>query len=249
MPDDASSTTASAGAAAADAPVRSGQRAAGPAAVLWDMDGTLVDTEPYWYRAEADLVAAHGGRWTQADALAVIGFDLLDSAAYLQRVGGVDMPAAEIVDLMIDRVVEQMADDPPWQPGALDLVAELRVAQVPCVLVTMSWRRLADAVVDLLPPGSFAATVVGDEVPRGKPHPDPYLAAAAAAGAAPHDCLAIEDSPTGVASARAAGCVVVGVPHIVELPAGAVDAVVPTLEGLDLAGLRRLYAAATSRRT
>ncbi|MGH9234876.1 MAG: HAD family hydrolase [Acidimicrobiales bacterium] len=243
MPDDASSTTASPGAPAAG-PVRTGRRASGPTAVLWDMDGTLVDTEPYWYRAEADLVATHGGRWTQADALAVIGFDLLDSAAYLQRVGRVDMPAAEIVDLMIDRVVEQMADDPPWQPGALDLVAELRAAQVPCVLVTMSWRRLADAVVDLLPPGSFAATVVGDEVSRGKPHPDPYVAAAAAVGAVPHDCVAIEDSPTGVASARAAGCVVVGVPHMVELPAGAVDTVVPTLEGLDLAGLRRLFAAA-----
>ncbi|HET6775238.1 MAG TPA: HAD family phosphatase [Acidimicrobiales bacterium] len=242
MPDDASSTTASPGAPTAG-PLRTGRRASGPAAVLWDMDGTLVDTEPYWYRAEADLVATHGGRWTQADALAVIGFDLLDSAAYLQRVGRVDMPAAEIVDLMIDRVVEQMADDPPWQPGALDLVAELRAAQVPCVLVTMSWRRLADAVVDLLPPGSFAATVVGDEVSRGKPHPDPYVAAAAAVGAVPHDCVAIEDSPTGVASARAAGCVVVGVPHMVELPAGAVDAVVPTLEGLDLAGLRRLFAA------
>jgi HAD superfamily hydrolase (TIGR01509 family) len=243
MPDDASSTTASPGAPAAG-PLRTGRRASGPAAVLWDMDGTLVDTEPYWYRAEADLVATHGGRWTQADALAVIGFDLLDSAAYLQRVGRVDMPAAEIVDLMIDRVVEQMADDPPWQPGALDLVAELRAAQVPCVLVTMSWRRLADAVVDLLPPGSFAATVVGDEVSRGKPHPDPYVAAAAAVGAVPHDCVAIEDSPTGVASARAAGCVVVGVPHMVELAAGAVDAVVPTLEGLDLAGLQRLFAAA-----
>jgi HAD superfamily hydrolase (TIGR01509 family) len=237
MPDD---TTAPA-APLADAPPDRPQ--GGPAAVLWDMDGTLVDTEPYWYRAETDLVAAHGGRWTKADALAVVGFDLLDSAAYLQRVGGVDLPAVDIVNLMIDRVVEQMADDPPWQPGALDLLADLRAAGVPCVLVTMSWRRLAAAVGDLLPPGSFAATVVGDEVAQGKPHAEPYLAAAAAVGAAPRACLAIEDSPTGVASARAAGCFVVGVPHMVELPAGAVDAVVPTLEGLDAARLRRLYAA------
>jgi len=206
------------------------------------MDGTLVDTEPFWCRAEVELVAAHGGRWTEADALAVLGFDLLDSAAYLQRVGGVDMDAVDIVDLMMDKVVEQMADRPPWQPGARELLAELHGAGVPCALVTMSWRRLAGAVVDLLPPGTFAATVVGDEVARGKPHPDPYLAAARALGADPAACLAIEDSPTGIASARAAGCFVVGVPHMVDLSAVQVDALVPTLAGVDLAALRRFYA-------
>ncbi|HEX6421784.1 MAG TPA: HAD family phosphatase [Acidimicrobiales bacterium] len=211
-----------------------------PAAVLWDMDGTLVDTEPYWMRAETDLVAAHGGTWGEADARAVVGFDLLDSAAYIRRVGGVDMEPVEIVERMMDRVIEQVADDPPWQPGALDLLAALGDEGIPCVLVTMSWRRLADAVVDLLPPGAFAGIVVGDEVPRGKPHPDPYLAAARLVPADPAACVALEDSPTGARSAKAAGCLVVAVPHVVDVPASLADAVVPSLTGVDVAMLRRL---------
>ena len=94
----------------------------------------------------------------------------------------------------------------PWRPGARDLLAELRVENVPCALVTMSWRRLVDAIVSELPRGSFAATVVGDEVRRGKPHPEPYLAAARALKVSARDCVALEDSPTGVRSATAAGC-------------------------------------------
>jgi len=212
----------------------------GLAAVLWDMDGTLVDTEPFWMRAETELVAAHGGIWTDEDARALVGFDLLDAAAYIQRVGGVDLTAIDIVQRMMERVIEQMAASPPWQPGALTLLHAIRAEGVPCVLVTMSWRRLADAVVSLLPPGTFAATVVGDEVRRGKPHPDPYLAAAAAVGAPPQRCVAIEDSPTGARSARAAGCVVLGVPHVVDVPADDVDARVPSLTAVDVAMLRSL---------
>lgn len=215
----------------------------GPAAVLWDMDGTLVDTEPYWIRAETDLVADHGGTWTRDDALALVGLDLLDAAAHLQRVGGVDMAATDIVTSMMERVIEQMADDPPWRPGALDLLAALVDEGVPCALVTMSWRRLAGAVVDLLPPGTFAAVVAGDDVERGKPHPDPYLAAAARLDVDPGGCIAIEDSPTGARSARAAGCVVLGVPHVVEVPAALTDAVVPSLTAVDVPLLRRLLPA------
>jgi HAD superfamily hydrolase (TIGR01509 family) len=215
----------------------------GPSAVLWDMDGTLVDTERYWIVAENDLVASDGGRWTEDDARAVLGFDMLDAAAYIRRVGGVDLEPVDIVVRMTERVTELVADRPPWQPGARELLADLHAAGVPCALVTMSWRRLAGAVVDLLPPGTFGAVVVGDEVPRGKPHPDPYLAAAAALDVDAAACVAIEDSPTGIAAARAAGCFVVGVPHIVELAADAVDALVPTLAGVDVAGLRKLYAA------
>jgi HAD superfamily hydrolase (TIGR01509 family) len=219
-----------------------GDGTSGLAAVLWDMDGTLVDTEPFWIRAETELVAAHGGSWTQDDAHALVGLDLLDSAAYIRRVGGVDMAPAAIVEQMMERVVEQMAAAPPWRPGALDLLAALRDADIPSVLVTMSWRRLVGAVVDLLPAGSFAATVAGDEVERGKPHPAPYLAAADILGVAPAACVAIEDSPTGTRSARAAGCVVLGVPHMVEIPKDLVDAVVPSLTAVDVDMLRSLVA-------
>ena len=214
----------------------------GPAAVLWDLDGTVVDTEPFWIRAETEMVAAHGGTWTQADAHALVGSDLLDSAAYLQRVGGVEMEAVEIVTTLMERVIEMMAGRPPWQPGAVELLGGLRAAGIPCVLVTMSWRRLAGAVVDLLPPGTFAATVAGDEVERGKPHPEPYLAAARLLGVDAGACVAIEDSPTGARSAKAAGCFVIGVPHVVELEDDAVDVIVPSLAQLDVSSLLRLVA-------
>jgi HAD superfamily hydrolase (TIGR01509 family) len=234
MPDDPSSVTTT---------TPSADRASGGlAAVLWDLDGTLVDTEPYWVRAETELVSAHGGTWTQADAHALVGSDLLDAAAYIRRVGGVDLEPVDIVKRMMGRVIEQMADDPPWQPGALELLKALGAEGVPCALVTMSWRRLAGAVVDLLPAGTFAAVIAGDEVARGKPHPDPYLAAAQQLDVEPGSCIAIEDSPTGARSAQAAGCFVVGVPHLVELPANLVDAMVPSLAAVDVPTLRRLLA-------
>jgi HAD superfamily hydrolase (TIGR01509 family) len=234
MPDDPSSLTTTT--PPADTALRE------LSAVLWDLDGTLVDTEPYWLRAETELVAAHGGTWTQADAHALVGSDLLDAAAYIRRVGGVDLDPVDIVTMMMGRVIEQMADDPPWQPGALDLLSALGADGVPCALVTMSWRRLAGAIVELLPTGTFAAVIAGDEVERGKPHPDPYLAAADRLDVDPGSCIAIEDSPTGARSAQAAGCFVVGVPHLVELPANLVDAMVPSLAAVDVPTLRRLLA-------
>ncbi len=130
------------------------------------------------------------------------------------------LPIDEIVNQLLDGVIARVRQRVPWRPGARDLLAELRVERIPCALVTMSWRRLADAIVAELPPGSFAATIVGDEVRRGKPHPEPYLAAARALSVSPRDCVALEDSPTGVRSATAAGCHVIAIPHIVDVPEG-----------------------------
>ena len=188
-----------------------------PAAVLWDMDGTLVDTEPYWFSSERDLVDRYGhGAWPDHHAHAMVGFDLLDAAAYLQEHGGVDLPAEEIVERLLDGVIARLHRKIPWRPGARELLADLNEAGVPCALVTMSWRRFADPVLAALPPRSFVSTITGDEVPRGrgKPHADPYLMGAEACGVAPEDCLAIEDSPTGVRSAIDAGCRVIGVPNV-----------------------------------
>lgn len=215
-----------------------------PAAVLWDMDGTLVDTEPYWFAAERALVAEFGaGEWPDELAKGMVGFDLLDGAAYLQRHGGVDLPAEEIVDRLLDGVIARLHRRIPWQPGARELLAELNAAGVPCVLVTMSWRRFVDPVLAALPAGSFAASITGDEVPlgEGKPEPTPYVLGARAAGAHPADCVAIEDSPTGVSSAIGAGCRVLGVPNVRALDPQPGLTLVDSLAGIDLPALESLF--------
>jgi beta-phosphoglucomutase-like phosphatase (HAD superfamily) len=206
------------------------------------MDGTLVDTEPYWFEAEFDLVAEFDGTWTEADALSLVGFDLLASAHELRTRGGVPLEPVQVVERLLDGVVSRVADALPWRPGASELLAACATADIPCVLVTMSWRRLADAVIASAPPGSFVASITGDEVSNGKPHPEPYLAAAAALGLAPADCVAIEDSPTGVASALGAGCATLGVPHVVPVAAAPGLALVDSLVGIGVADLRRLRA-------
>ena len=149
------------------------------AAVLLDMDGTLVDTEPDWIACEQELVAEHGGSWTDDDARAVVGKPLLVSAGYLRAVGGVDLPPEEIVERLLDGVVARLRGRIPWTPGARELLVALGRGGVPVALVTMSYRRLAEAVVGELPEGTFGAVVTGDEVREGKPHPEPYLRAAA----------------------------------------------------------------------
>ena len=215
-------------------------------AVLWDMDGTLVDTEPYWIACEFDLVAEFGGSWNADDAHSIVGFDLLDAAAELRARGGVGLEPTEIVERLLDGVIAKVADELPWRPGAPELLAECVAADVPCALVTMSWRRLADAVLRAAPEGSFVASVTGDEVSNGKPDPEPYLAAAAALGVSPTECVAIEDSPTGVAAALAAGCATLGVPHVVSVPPADGLVLVDSLVGVDLERLRALHAARPS---
>lgn len=210
--------------------------AAPPAAVLWDMDGTIVDTEPYWIECEYELVDQHGnGQWDDDKAHLLVGSDLRDSARLLQELGGVDMEIDDIVNRLLDGVIARVKAKVPWRPGARELLAKLQVAEVPCALVTMSWSRFANAVVAALPRGTFAAVISGDEVRRGKPHPEPYLAAADALGVRAKDCVAVEDSPTGVRSAVAAGCRVFAVPNVVDIPPGRGYTLVSSLRDLDLA--------------
>lgn len=183
--------------------------------MLWDLDGTLVDTEPVWMEAEQELAAEHGVEWTHADGLALVGLALPDSGAYIKTRLGSERSPAEIVDYLVERVAGQLIEEVPWRPGALDVVAAFAEAEVPQALVTMSYAPIAAAVAAHLP---FDAVVTGDAVVMGKPHPEAYLTAAALLGCAPEDCLAIEDSPTGAASANAAGCDVLVIPHLVDVP-------------------------------
>ena len=206
-----------------------------PAAVLWDMDGTLVDTEPYWIATEHELAARYGGRWTDADALNLIGNDLRFSAAYIQEHMGIDLGIDEIVSALLDGVVHRVEQAVPWRPGAVDLVTGVREAGIPCGLVTMSYDRFVAPILAHLPPETFRVVVTGDRVEQGKPHPEPYLTAAAALGLNPADCLAIEDSNTGAKSAEAAGCLVLVVENHVPVLATERRVFADTLEGIDLA--------------
>jgi HAD superfamily hydrolase (TIGR01509 family) len=217
-----------------------------PAAVLWDMDGTLVDTEPYWMAAEHELVREFGGTWTDEDGLTLVGNPLITSAAFIRERGGVDLPDEVIVDRLVTTVTRAVRGHVPWQPGARELLEELMTLGVPCALVTMSYADLAEAVVAALPPGSFTVLVTGDVVTHGKPHPEPYLTAARLLGVRPQDCIALEDSLPGLASAEAAGCRVVGIPHLVALEPSPGRIIIPTLAGIDVASLAALAAAQTT---
>ena len=203
-----------------------------PAAVLWDMDGTLVDTEPYWIDAEYALARKYGGTWSEEHALNLVGNDLVTSGLYIREHMGIDVEPAVIVEELLDRVVGRIEERVPWRPGAVELLTDLRAAGIPCALVTMSYLRFVEPVLRVLPPGTFAEVVTGDAVSRGKPDPEPYLKAAQGLGLHPSACLAIEDSNTGARSAVAAGCTVLVVPHHVPVLEGPGRVFATTLEGL-----------------
>jgi HAD superfamily hydrolase (TIGR01509 family) len=198
-----------------------------------------VDTEPYWIAGEFELVAAYGGTWTLEHAHQLVGNALPESGEYIRKHSGVPLTGEQIVEHLLDGVVARVREHLPWRPGAQALLASLADHGVPCALVTMSYRRLADAVLTALPPGTFATVVAGDDVTHGKPHPEPYLMAAARLGLAPADCVAIEDSPTGVASAVAAGVPTVAVTHTVPLLPGPGSHLITSLDGVSPAELAR----------
>jgi HAD superfamily hydrolase (TIGR01509 family) len=190
-----------------------------PDAVLWDMDGTLVDTEPYWIETEFELVEKHGGSWSTEHALNLVGNDLIESGRYIREHAGIDLEPADIVEELLDGVVARVEKQVPWRPGAVELLADLRSHGVRCALVTMSYRRFVAPILAGLPEGTFEAVVTGDAVSRGKPHPEPYQKAAAILGVPAARTLAIEDSNTGARSAESAGCTVLVVPnHVPVLP-------------------------------
>ena len=188
------------------------ENAGWPDAILWDMDGTLIDTEPYWIGAEMALCASHGASWTHEDGMSLVGNPLTTSAMVL-RDRGVDLPVPTIVEVLLDEVIGRVESHVPWCPDAKRLLDDARARGIPCALVTMSYANFAEAFMDSA--GAFEAVVTGDAVTHGKPHPESYLTAAAMLGVPIERCLAIEDSPAGTASAHAAGATTVAVRRLV----------------------------------
>ncbi|MFI5755847.1 HAD family hydrolase [Streptomyces sp. NPDC051569] len=209
-------------------------------AVLLDMDGTLVDTEGFWWDAEVDVFKDLGYVLDEAWREVVVGGPMTRSAGFLIEATGATVTLAELTVLLNDKFEERIGRGVPMMPGAARLLAELSAHGMPTALVSASHRRIIDRVVDSLGPEHFALTVAGDEVPRTKPHPDPYLIAARGLGAAPSGCAVIEDTATGVAAAEAAGCRVVAVPSVAPIAPAQGRVIVRSLEEVDLVFLRGL---------
>lgn len=196
-----------------------------PHAVLWDLDGTLVDSEPLWMDAEYALMNAHGLPWTHEDAMMMVGNALPDSAELL-RSRGLRLPVRKIIDELTESVVSRMSTEVSWRPGARELLKSLQEAEVPQALVTMSETPMAEAIVEGLGFDPFDVRVTGDRVQRGKPDPEPYLMGLALLDSVHgptgrtitgSGSIAIEDSMPGTSSSLGAGLRTVGVPLHVEL--------------------------------
>ncbi|GJF27444.1 hydrolase [Kitasatospora sp. NE20-6] len=203
-------------------------------AVLFDMDGTLVDTEDFWWQAEASLFAELGHVLDEADRAHVVGGPMTRVIDYLLSRTAVTLSPAELTVLINRRFVDLLAGGVPLMPGAERLLNTLDAHGVPAALVSASHRHIIDIVLGSLGAHHFAFSVAGDEVPRTKPYPDPYLEAAARLGADPSRCVVIEDAPTGVRAAEAAGCPVIAVPSVAAIEPAPGRLVVPSLELVDL---------------
>ena len=185
-------------------------------AVLWDMDGLLVDTEPVWTVAEVELAERLGGTWSDELKARIVGTRLEVSVPTILTWYGVEPTDVAVADTscwLLERMVQLFSEQIQVLPGVAELLAELAELAVPVALVSSSYRVLVDAVL-AHGIGAFAVTVAGDEVRQGKPHPEPYETACRRLGVDPRRCVVLEDSPAGVASGHAAGCAVVAVPSV-----------------------------------
>lgn len=209
-------------------------------AVLFDMDGLLIDSERLWLETEHDVVARLGAEWTEEHQKACVGGSIPHTTAYMLELTGADMAAEEIAKWLLDEMVKRLSAGVDLLPGADALLDELAAAGVPCALVSSSYRPLIDAALGFIGRERFAVTIAGDEVTRMKPAPDPYLTAARALGVEPSWCVALEDSPNGAASAEAAGCVTVAVPSVLRMESTATLTVVNSLKELNLHHLEAL---------
>ncbi|KUO11052.1 HAD family hydrolase [Streptomyces sp. DSM 15324] len=209
-------------------------------AVLLDMDGTLVDTEGFWWDVEVEIFAGLGHTLDDSWRHVVVGGPMSRSAGFLIEATGADISLPELSVLLNEGFEDRITRALPLMPGAARLLAELAEHEIPMALVSASHRRIIDRVLTSLGPQHFTLTVAGDEVARTKPYPDPYLFAAAGLGVDPARCAVVEDTATGVASAEAAGCHVVAVPSVAPITAALRRTVVPSLDQVDVPFLRGL---------
>ncbi|RAY14171.1 HAD family phosphatase [Actinomadura craniellae] len=214
------------------------------------MDGLLIDSERLWFEAETEtmawLAARPGSRWPGGwgpeHQAHLVGGSLARTVAYMLDLAGPVAPPGAVGELLLAGMSARLRVHVPLRPGAGELLAEVRAAGLPCALVSSTHRSVMDHVLAGVGRDSFTVTLAGDEVGNPKPHPEPYLTAARRLGADPRRCVALEDSPSGLAAAEAAGCPTVAVPSVVPIPPAPGRTVVGSLHEVDLRRLGGLVA-------
>lgn len=210
-----------------------------PQGIFFDMDGLLVDTEPYWLQTERELMAEFGVHWRSEDQLFCLGGPMEKVGRYMSDLAESKQSPEWFASELIDRMAEKFTLISPM-PGISQLLSEISKNHIPAALVSASPRRLVDAVLASIPNHPFALSISADDVVRGKPHPDPYLKAATLLQVAIENSLILEDSPTGVTAARASGAWVVAVPHIAPIAPAQRSVVIETLAGASVTSLWNL---------
>ena len=210
-----------------------------PQGIFFDMDGLLVDTEPYWLQTERELMAEFGVHWQSQDQLFCLGGPMEKVGRYMSDLAESRQSPEWFASELIDRMAEKFTLISPM-PGISELLSEISKIHIPAALVSASPRRLVDAVLASIPNHPFALSISADDVVRGKPHPDPYLKAAELLNVKIEHSIILEDSPTGVTAARASGAWVVAVPHIAPIAPAERSVVIETLVGMSVTSLWNL---------
>jgi HAD superfamily hydrolase (TIGR01509 family) len=212
----------------------------GLAAVLFDLDGLLVDTEPQWLAAEVATVTELGGTWTKRNQLDLLGTNLDFAARYMIEATGSDRSVVEVIELLEDNMSRRLEASVTLRPGAQQLLTEVQSSDLLVGLVTSSVRVHVDVMLQQLPVDVFDVVVCADDVERLKPDPLPYTTALGKLAVAPETVVVLEDSPVGVTAAEAAGCRVVAVPSVAPVDEAPGRIVIGSLEDVDLDLLRSL---------
>jgi HAD superfamily hydrolase (TIGR01509 family) len=214
-------------------------------AVLWDMDGTLIDSEPLWIEQERQLMESIGAKWTDEDAIYCVGGPMARVDAYMRS----KLPSADLdrfaplvlTNQLLQRMEDRLSQDIPFTPGAFELVNEMKSANLPLALVSASSRPLMNAALKSIGSQLFDITISDNDVERSKPDPEGYVKAAASLDVDISRSLIIEDSITGMTAAIASGAFVLGLPHVAELPHGPKVIHHPTLENLTMRDIANLF--------
>ena len=206
-------------------------------AVLFDMDGLFIDSEPDWHAAESEMMRSNGYDWTPEDQLRCLGGPLTRVTEYMSECLKGSKSPEQLANSIVTEMQKRMSGNVSLMSGALEFSRELNQIGIPQALVSASPRPIVDAVLTGMNEKYFALSVAAGDIERTKPYPDPYLHAAKLLGVDINNCIIFEDSPTGLTAARASGAFVVGIPHLVEVPEEARLKIVKSFKEVNISSL------------